>query len=160
MERGSTIFLRVAMVGMGFMALFLCGLVVPAVHREWVLEFPDMTYLRYPVIFGLCAAVAVFLVAVYHGMQLLSLVDKKKVFSQATVKALKNIKYCALVVSALFAASMPLIYHMAEQEDAPGLIIFGMAFAGAPLVVGVFLALAQGLLQNAIDIKKENDLTV
>ncbi|WP_423784009.1 DUF2975 domain-containing protein [Francisella tularensis] len=38
--------------------------------------------------------------------------------------------------------------------------MLGLVFIFATLIVGVFAAVLQKLLQNAIDIKNENDLTV
>jgi hypothetical protein len=61
----------------------------------------------------------------------------------------------------LFAIWLPLSYHAAQTEDAPGLIVlFGTVFIAIPFVVAVLAGVAQKLFQNAIDIKKENDLTV
>jgi len=55
---------------------------------------------------------------------------------------------------------MPLYYIVARAGDAPGIIVIGIVFIFAPLVVSVFAAVLQKLLQNAIDIKRENDLTI
>lgn len=55
---------------------------------------------------------------------------------------------------------MPLLYMIAEYDDAPGIIIIGVALGGAAFVVGVFATLLQHLLTSAIDMKTENDLTV
>jgi len=55
---------------------------------------------------------------------------------------------------------MPLVYVLAEDEDAPGLILFGTAFVFAPLVIAFFAAVLQKLLKQAIDIQSENDLTI
>ena len=49
---------------------------------------------------------------------------------------------------------------MAEVDDAPGLIILGMVIIFASMVIAVFAAVLQRLLQEAINIKSENDLTV
>ena len=49
---------------------------------------------------------------------------------------------------------------MAEVDDAPGLILVGMVLIFASMVIAVFAAVLQRLLQEAIDIKSENDLTV
>ncbi len=56
--------------------------------------------------------------------------------------------------------NLPLIYIIAEWDDAPGLILIGMVFVGASLVIAVFAAVLRRLLQEAIQIKSENDLTV
>jgi hypothetical protein len=55
---------------------------------------------------------------------------------------------------------MPLMIYAAQRDDAPGVVLLGLVFIFATLVVGVFAAVLERLLQNAIDIKSENDLTV
>ena len=87
-------------------------------------------------------------------------IDKNKAFSELALKALKVIKYCAVAISGLYAAGMPLFYIFAELGDAPGVILIGAGFVFAPAVVAVFAAVLQKLFQHAIDIKSENDLTV
>lgn len=55
---------------------------------------------------------------------------------------------------------MPFVYFLAEKDDAPGLIIIGFVPIFASIVIAVFAAVLQRLLQEAINIKSENDLTV
>ena len=101
-----------------------------------------------------------FFVALYQAFKLLSYIDKNKAFSELSVKALKNIKYCAITISGLYVAVIPFFYIIAEVDDAPGLILIGMVFIFASFVIAVFAAVLQRLLQDAIDIKSENDLIV
>ena len=101
-----------------------------------------------------------FYFALYQAFKLLSYIDKNKAFSELSVKALKNIKYCAITISILYVLGMPLFYLMAERDDAPGIILIGLVIIFASMVIAVFAAVLQRLLQEAIDIKSENDLTV
>jgi hypothetical protein len=55
---------------------------------------------------------------------------------------------------------LPFVYLVADLDDAPGLMIIGMVPIFASLVIAVFAAVLQKLLQEAIDIKSENDLIV
>ena len=55
---------------------------------------------------------------------------------------------------------LPLFYLFAEIDDAPGVIFIGLVVPFASMVIAVFAAVLQRLLQEAIDIKSENDLTV
>ena len=59
-----------------------------------------------------------------------------------------------------YAIILPFIYIVAEIDDAPGIILMGMVPIFTALVVGVFSAILQKLLNEAIKIKSENDLTV
>jgi len=60
----------------------------------------------------------------------------------------------------LYATALPLAFFVAEIQDAPGLIVMSDAFASAPLVVATFAAVLQKLVQNALDMKMEHDLTI
>ena len=60
----------------------------------------------------------------------------------------------------LYLGCVPFLIPIAEADDAPGLVLIGAVLACSPLVIAVFAAVLERLLQNAIDIKSENDLTV
>jgi hypothetical protein len=160
MKTGSTLFLRVTVLLMGLIVLTLCAFVLPVIYREWAGEYPDLAFLQYPVLVGLSATTIPFFIALHQTLRLLSYIDRNKAFSRASVIALKKIKYCALIISGLYVFAMPLVYRVADSEDAPGLMVMGMFFAFAPLVIAVFAAVVERLLGDAIAIKSENELTV
>jgi hypothetical protein len=60
----------------------------------------------------------------------------------------------------LYGVGMPYIFIVAERDDAPGVVLLGLIFTFAPMAVAVFSAILQQLLQNAINLKSENELTV
>ncbi|PAF37668.1 hypothetical protein CHH69_09800 [Terribacillus saccharophilus] len=122
--------------------------------------YPEVEFLKYPALVGLYVTALAYFLALYQSFRLLSYIDKNVAFSDLSVKALKNIKHCAITISIVYVILLPLIYVVAERDDAPGLILVGMALIFAPLVVAIFAAVLQKLLKNAIDIKSENDLTV
>ncbi|MGE7110107.1 DUF2975 domain-containing protein [Lysinibacillus sp. NPDC047702] len=142
---------------MGLPVLSLCIFVVPRVAMKAAQHFPKATL--FAVIAVYATAIAYF-VALYMTIKLLSYIDQNIAFSERSVKALINIKYCAIIISSLYLVGMPMIYYVAEVDDAPGLIIIGMVIIFASFIVAVFAAVLQKLLKNAIDIKSENDLTV
>lgn len=153
MERGSTTILRLAVLAIGLVVLTLCvGLVLLATDGE-------QNY-RNPVWIGLLVAAVPFYVALFQTLKLLNYIDKNKAFSGLSVRALKKIKHCGLIISGLFAAGSPYIMYVAQKDDAPGLFAIALVIIGASFSVAVFAAVLQRLLQNAIAIKKENDLTV
>ncbi len=122
--------------------------------------FPNIAYIKYIVFIYLYVTAIPFYFALYQGFKLLSYIDKNKAFSGLSVRALKNIKYCAVTISIFYAAGMPVFYLMAEIDDAPGIIVIGLIIIFASMVIAVFAAVLQKLLKEAIDIKSENDLTV
>jgi hypothetical protein len=145
---------------MGIPVLALCIFLVPAISNFMAELYPEAAYLQYLVVIGLYATAIPFYIALYQTFKLLRYIDQNKAFSELSVEALKNIKYCATAISILYVLNMPLFYLLAERDDAPGIIIIGMVLIFASMVIAVFAAVLQKLLKNAIDIKLENDLTV
>ncbi|MNI33240.1 hypothetical protein D3C73_871780 [compost metagenome] len=160
MERGTTLFLKVAVILIGMPVLALCIFLVPEIANFAAELYPAHTYLKYLVFIDLYATAIPFYFALYQAFKLLSYIDKNKAFSELSVRVLKKIKFCAITISSLYVVGMPLFYLIAEKDDAPGLILIGMVMIFASMVIAVFAAVLQRLLQNAIDIKSENDLTV
>ncbi len=160
MKRVSTLFLKLAVILMGIPVLALCIFLVPEIANFAAQLYPDMAYIKYLVFINLYATAIPFYFALYQAFKLLSFIDKNIAFSDLSVRALKNIKYCAITISILYVLGMPLFYLMAEMDDAPGIILIGMVLIFASIVITVFAAVLQKLLQNAIEIKSENDLTV
>jgi hypothetical protein len=154
LKHGSTLFLRATVIIIALTVLALCIFALPTGIRT------DNVGGYRLILLGMYVPAIPFFIALYQAMNLLSYIDTNKAFSDLSVKALSNIKYCALIISGLFAAGMPYIYIVAERDDAPGVILIGLVITGASLVIAIFAALLQKLLQNAIDIKSENDLTV
>jgi hypothetical protein len=160
MERGTTLFLKVAVIVIGIPVLALCIFLVPEIANFAAELYPDHAYLKYLVLIDLYATAIPFYFALYQAFILLSYIDKNKAFSELSVRVLKKIKYCAITISSLFVVGMPLFYLIAEKDDAPGIIVIGMVLIFASMVIAVFAAVLQKLLKEAIDIKSENDLTV
>ncbi|SHG34323.1 DUF2975 domain-containing protein [Ornithinibacillus halophilus] len=163
MKHGTTMFLKIAVVLIGLPVLALCVFVLPQVVLEAFEHAKDGKQLGYIVlglIFIMYGSAIPFYFALYQAFKLLTYIDKNNAFSQISVQALKNIKICAIVISGLYVIALPFIFVIAEWDDAPGLVLIGMVISGASLVIAVFAAVLQRLLQEAITIKSENDLTV
>ena len=158
MKKGSTLFLKLAVILMGIPVLALGIVALP-----WLVKNPanpDYAYLLYPIVIGMYVSVIPFFIALYQAFKLLGYIDRNESFSELSVKSLKNIKFCALIISGLYLVILPFVFLLAELDDAPGLVIVGMTPVFASLVIAVFAAVLQRLLQDAIHIKSENDLTV
>ena len=101
-----------------------------------------------------------FFVALYQAFKLLGYVDGNKVFSQSSVNAVRNIKYCAITFSGFIVLGLLSIRLFVKGEDPAGVTALGMFTTFTSIVIATAAAIFQRLLQNAIDIKSENDLTV
>ncbi|WP_182199322.1 DUF2975 domain-containing protein [Paraliobacillus salinarum] len=163
MKRGSTVFLKIAIFLIGIPVLALCVLLLPNIAMEAIEQAQNGAMLAY-VVFGILiimyGSAIPFYIALYQGLLLLSYIDKNQAFSELSVNALRKIKNSAKLIFGLYVAALPLIFIIAEWDDAPGLALLGMVIAGSSLIVAVYVAVLQRLLQQAINIKSENDLTV
>ncbi|MCM3790601.1 DUF2975 domain-containing protein [Domibacillus indicus] len=163
MKRGSTLFLKIAVILMGIPVLALCLFLLPQIAteaNEAAERGADVAFVVYGILMVMYVSTVPFYIALYQAFKLLSYIDKNKAFSKLSVRALKNIKNCAIIISGLYVIALPLVYIMAEIDDAPGLVLIGMVPIFASMVIAVFAAVLQRLLQEAIDIKSENDLIV
>ena len=155
-----TLFLKVAVILMGLPALALCAFGLPALAIDAADGSREMAYVLYGLMAMLGATAIPYFIALFQAFRLLIYIDGGKAFSQQSVEALKRIKYCGIGFSAVCFLGMPLFYIMAELDDAPGVILVGAVFVFAPLVIAVFAAVLQKLLQAAIDLKMEQELTI
>ncbi len=160
MERGTTLFLKIAVILIGLPVLAICIFLVPEIANFAAELFPDFAYIKYLVLIDLYASAIPFYYALYQAFKLLNYIDGNRAFSDLSVRALHKIKFCAVAICIFYAAGMPLFYLMAEVDDAPGIIVIGLVVIFASMVIAVFAAVLQRLLQEAIDIKSENDFTV
>ncbi|WP_031546665.1 DUF2975 domain-containing protein [Salinicoccus luteus] len=158
MERGSSLFLKAAVALMALPVLGGAGFAIYFLLRNPFNS--EYAMILYPIVIGVLLTVIPFIFALYQSFKLLNYIDGKKAFSDLSVKALKKIKFAAFSISLIYAIILPFIYIVAEIDDAPGIILMGMVPIFAALVVGVFAAVLQKLLNEAINIKSENDLTV
>jgi hypothetical protein len=154
MKRGSTLFLRGVIVIIGLIVLALCVFLLPQGIAD-----PNAGGYRF-ILLGMYLPAIPFFIALYQGLKLLNHIDQNQAFSERSVSALGTIKNCAIAIGALYAAGLPLIFIVAERDDAPGVVLIGLVFTFAPMVVAVIAATLQKLLHGAIAIKSENDLTV
>ena len=153
MKESSTVFLRVVIYLIGLAVAGLCVILLGV-------SISGNAGMFLPLMLGMLVAAVPFFFALYQGLLLLSYIDKSSAFSELSVKAIRKVKYCAGAISVLYALMMPYIIYVSEKDDAPGGVVIGLVLIFAPFVIAVFTAVLEKLLQNAIDIKSENDLTV
>jgi hypothetical protein len=161
MKRTSTHFLRIAIIGIGLIALIFGIFLVPTLGSDIVDAFPNLAYIHFPIMIGMYAAAIPFYIILYQGFKLLRHIDANTAFSELSIRALRTIKRGAVAIGIIYLALVPILFYpIAEADDAPGLIIVGMVIAAIPFVFAVFSSVLEKLLQNAIEFKHENELTV
>ena len=159
MKKTSTIFLQGVIVLIGIVALAILIRFPLMEGRAANLDLVSI-YTDPFILYGYGASIA-FFVALYKAFKLLGYIGQNKVFSSNSVSALKSIKYCAIVLSILIAAAGLFIRISHDKEDDPaGFLAICILATFIAIVVATAAAIFEKILQNAIDMKSENDLTI
>jgi hypothetical protein len=154
MKRGSTILLKTVIIAIGLGALAFFAYVLPMGIMT------DKTGFYRPILIGMYGPGIPFFIALYQAFRLLGLIDQNQAFSELSANALKKIKYCGVAISIMYAAGMPIIFSAADKDDAPGVVLMGLVIIFASFIIATFAGVLQKLVQSAVDMKSENDLTV
>ena len=159
MKRASTIFLRVVTVLIGIVALLVMIRFPMTEGRATKLDLFHI-YADPFLVYGYLASIP-FFVALYQAFKLLGYIGQNKVFSLSSVKALRTIKYCAITQSILIVMTglYVRIFH-AQDDDPAGFLAICILTTFISIVIATAAAVFERLLQNAVSIKSENDLTV
>ena len=101
-----------------------------------------------------------FFVALYQAFKLLGYIGRNEVFSERSVRALRTIQYCALSLVGFIVPAEAYLFIVRPGDDIAGGVFMGILISFISIVVGTAAAVFERILQNAVDIKSENDLTV
>jgi hypothetical protein len=158
LKHGSTLFLKIVISLIGMVTL--AGLIWFPQTEGRAANLDLFRIYADPLIIYCFFASIPFFVALYNGIKLLTYVDQNKVFSESAVKAVRNIKYCAIILSGFIVVGILYIRLFAHGDDPAGPTALGIFTTFASIVMATAAAVFERLLQNAVDIKSENDLTV
>ncbi len=160
MKKSSTIFLQgvIVVIGIGALALLLWEPHVEGVnaHATTLYEI----YFDDPFLALVYIGSIPFFTALYQAFKVLGYAEQNKIFSQAAVKALRTIKYCAIAIIGFVALEEIFIMMNHGSDDAAGGVFMGILITFGSVVIATVAAMFERILQNAMDIKSENDLTV
>ena len=101
-----------------------------------------------------------FFVALFQAFRVLGYAGQDKIFSPAAVTALRTIKYCALATIGFVVVEEVIIMLSHGNDDAAGGVFIGVLITLGSIVIAAAAAMFERILQNAVDIKSEHDLTV
>jgi hypothetical protein len=164
MKNGLTTFARAVVYLVGVAALCVCFILIPELVREEGVGKPFNPYLVYSFFAGVYLLALPFFVALYQTLKLFNYIDKNKAFSHQSIKALQNIKICAIVFSVMIVVAVATGIGVARSidptEDVTGFITLGFIFTFIPSIIAVFVAVLQRVLAEAVAMKSENDLIV
>jgi Protein of unknown function (DUF2975) len=153
-----TIFLQavIVLIGIGALALMLWE---PHIEGRNAHATLFEIYFKDPFLAYAYLASILFFVALYQAFKVLGYIGQNKAFSQATVKALRTIKFCALGIIG-FVAIGELFILMSNSDDRAGGVFIGILITFGSVVIATAAAMFERILQNSVDTKSENELRV
>lgn len=158
MKKIKTNYLKIALGAILLFILFLKLLVtfnlLSSFFKQELYWQKILTYL------GLYSAGILGILVVAWVYRILRLIDQDNPFSQQALKLVMGIKNMMLGIFLALSITLPMFYHIADVEDAPGVVIIGVGLAAIPLAGVTFVATVEKLLERVIHMKLENDLTV
>jgi hypothetical protein len=158
MKRSSPIFLQLVLVliGIGALALMLWE---PHVEGRNAHATLFEIYFNDPFLAYAYVGSIPFFVALYQAFKVVGYAGQNKVFSQAAVTALRTIKYCAIALIG-FVAVGEIFIMFGNSDDRAGGVFMGVLITFGSIVMATAAAMFERILQDGVDIKSENDLTV
>lgn len=158
MKRGSTLFLKVVLILIGVVTL--AGLIWFPQTEGRATNLDLISIYKDPLIIYIYIASVPFFVGLFQAFKLLNLIDANKAFTQDAVNTLKFMKYASLSLIGFIALAVLYIRFFVHGDDSAGPTALGIIISFGSIVIATAAAIFQRLLQNAVDIKSENDLTV
>lgn len=158
MNRGSILFLKAVLVfvGLGALALLLWE---PHIEGRNAHATPFEIYFNDPFLVYAYIGSIPFFVALYQAFKVLGYVGHDTVFSPEAVRSLRTIRLCAMAIIA-FVAVGEIAMLLNDSDDRAGGVFMGILITFPAIVVATAMVVLERVLQNAVDIKSEHDLTV
>ena len=160
MKRASTIFLQIVIVlmGIGVLAALLWE---PQVEGRNVNATQFEIYFKDPFLAYIYLAFVPFFVGLYQAFRMLGYVRREEIFSPRAVRALRIMKYCATATALFIVGALAYIFIFVRgTDDIAGGVAMGLFIIFVSAIIATAAAVFERILQNAVDIKSENDLTV
>jgi hypothetical protein len=159
MKRISILFLQGVIVLIGIVALLIMIRIPMTEGRAQNLDLFSI-YADPFILYGYASSIA-FFVALYKAFKLLGYIRQNKLFSPDSIKTLRSIKYCAIILSVLIAmAGLYIMIFHHKDDDPAGFLAMCIVVTFITIVVATAVAVLEKVLQNAADMKTENDLTI
>ncbi|MFN8637346.1 MAG: DUF2975 domain-containing protein [Chloroflexota bacterium] len=144
------------LVGIGALALLLWE---PRIEGRNAHATLFEVYFNDPFLAYAYVASIAFFVALYQAFKVLGYADQNTVFSPTAVRAVRIIKYCAIAIIAFVAVSVLFMLN-GDPDDRPAGLFMRILVTFPSIVVAAVTAVLERVLQHAVDLKSENDLTV
>ena len=159
MKKISIVFLQAVIVLIGIVALLILIRFPLTEGRAQNLDLFSIYFDPF-ILYGYASSIA-FFVALYKAFKLLGYIRQNQLFSQNSIRTLRSIKYCTIILSILIAMSglyVKIFHH--KDDDPAGFLAMCIVITFISIAVATAVAVFEKILQKAVDMKTENDLTI
>jgi len=109
------------------------------------------------ILYGYAASIA-FFVGLYQAFKLLGYIGQDKLYSISSVKTLRSIKYCAIILSILILSAGLYVRIFHSQDDDPaGFLALCILTIFLSIIVATVAVVFGKNLQNRMDLKSGNE---
>lgn len=159
MKKISTIFLQLVIVALGI-GVLTWMLWEPHLEGRNVNATLFQIYFNDPFLAYAYIGSIAFFVALYQAFTVLGYVRQQKTFSEASMKALRTIKYCAVIMIGFIVPPVAYLLIVRPGDDIAGGVAIGLAIIFLSTIVATAAAILEEILRDAVGRKFENDKTI
>lgn len=159
-KRSSVLFLQavIVLIGIGALALLLWEPHLEGVNAHATTLFE--IYFDDPFLALVYVGSIPFFIALYQAFKVLGYAGHNTIFSEHAVQALRTIKYCAIAIIGFVVVEETFIMLNHGNDDAAGAVVMGILITFVSIVIATAAAVFEKLVQSAVEMKTENELTV
>lgn len=158
MSKSSTLFLKLVIILIG--VLVLTGLIWFPQTEGRAAGLDLINIYKDPFLIYIYFASTPFFAGLRQAFKLLNIIDANRAFSQDAINTLKQMKLHSISLICFIALALLYLRLATNSDDFAGPTMIGIILVLAFGVIATAAGIFQNLLQNAVDIKSENDLTV
>ena len=158
MKRITTLFLQAVIVLIGICA-FAFLLWEPNIEGRNVHSTLFEVYFKDPFLAYAYIASIPFFVALYQAFKVLGYVRQNKTFSQATVKALRTIKYSSIILVGFIVPAEAYLLIVRPGDDIAGGVAIGLFLIVVSVIIATVAAMFQRKLETIANLTPKSGLT-
>ena len=158
MNKKNILFLKVSLILIAVVTILLCIFWLPGLAERTAISNPEYAYLRYPILIMIYITAIPFYIAFYRAYGILNNIKRGEVFTHKPLGSLKIIRNCAISELAIYIILS--LFLFSQDALHPGIAIAFAIIQFTALIIAVFAGVLIELLNKAIELKDDNDLTI
>ena len=124
----------------------MCAFVLPSIANDVVKHSPEVTHLKYPILFGMYATAIPFFYAIYATIGIIFTAEKDSIYAEEIKQYLTQISYCAAVIILLYIAGFTIL--VVSKALPPIVAILGVIIIIISSIVATAASFIRGVLTD------------